>query len=212
MRENSGRLLFIVIFFLFAGCINLKQPGIRISYYSLDYSPPAFKGLKKIPTVIRVNEFMSAPDYSSAKIIYGKSPFQKNAYVYHRWRSLPSDLVTGFLIRDLRNAPLFEGILEGVSSISPPYMIEGRVDEFYEKDEEDGWKAVLSLSITLTAEKPGETSPFVIFQRQYKTERVCPGKHPEALAEAMSSAMESLSTDIIKDVYKEISSWMKQRL
>jgi len=88
---------------------------------------------------------------------------------------MPSDLITGFLIRDLRNASLFEGILVGASSISPTYTIEGRVDEFYEKDGEDGWKAVLSLRITLASEKSGETSPFVIFQRQYKAERLSIG-------------------------------------
>jgi ABC-type uncharacterized transport system auxiliary subunit len=82
-----------------------------------------------------------------------------------------------------------------------PYIIEIRIDEFHEKDEEDGWKAVLSITITLIAEKNIKK---VIFQKQYQEEEKLSIRNPSGLAAAISQTFEKTSKSIIIDVYNQI--------
>jgi len=83
-------------------------------------------------------------------------------------------------------------------------MLEGTVDEFFEWDTEENWKAVLSISITLMADTEPDISKRIIFQQSYRAIKACEHKHPQALAKSMSQAMEEISGKIIKDIYSHL--------
>jgi cholesterol transport system auxiliary component len=198
-RKISILLLGIPI--VVGACFNLKQPRHKIDFYTLEYGPPQISGSKAIAAVIRMERFSVAPTYNTNRIIYRDGSFKRDEYVYHKWRANPGDLVTCFLSRDIRESGLFKAVLSR-DSISPSsYMLEGSVDEFFEYDMEDTWKAVLSLNITLLAENGPDISKRILFQKTYGAEDVCKQKNPRALAEAMSQAMAKISQQIIKDVY-----------
>ena len=187
---------------LFApGCLSLKKPVVKIDYYTLEYDSPDTAFQTRLPFVVRIKRFQVAPVYNSNRIIYSEQKFKRAAYNYHRWRSSPGDLVTYFLARDMRKSNLFKAVLTYDTGFSSSHAIEGIVDEFYEQDEKDLWKAVLSVSITLVKEGEPDVSKRVLFQKKYIAKETCEQKTPIALAKAMSSAMAKISEIIITDIY-----------
>ena len=85
-------------------------------------------------------------------IIYRDKAFVRNTYSYHKWRANPGDLVTYYLARDFKAQNVFEAVLSYDSNLRMTHSLEGVVEEFYEKDSEDSWEAVLSFSLTLVKE------------------------------------------------------------
>ena len=81
------------------------------------------------------------------------------------------------------------------------HILEGSVDEFFEWDAEENWKAVLFVSITLTEKNEKKVHKKVLFQSTYSTSKPCKQKIPGAVVEAMSEAMKEVSEEIIEDLY-----------
>ncbi|MBW1887574.1 MAG: membrane integrity-associated transporter subunit PqiC [Deltaproteobacteria bacterium] len=193
--------LFIGLSLLFCACLNLKQPRNKIEFYTLEYHPPQLGDLKPLPFVIRLERFIVAPTYDTNRIIYRDQSFKRDAYAYYKWRANPGDLITHFLNRDIRHSGLFKAVLPFDSRSAASHMLEGTVDEFFEWDTKENWKAVLSISIILMADTEPDISKRIIFQKSYRATSVCQQKHPRALAKSMSQAMEEISGQIIKNIY-----------
>ena len=202
-RILSTTVLTICILSLFpCSCISLKQPSNKVLYYILEYDPPVKHKGDSLSCPIKIERFSVAPVYDTTQIIYRVEQFSRDAYVYHKWRANPGDLVTYFLSRDMKQSGLLKAVLPHDSRIPSSYMLEGSVDEFFEWEMEEAWKAVLALSITLMSENEPDISKRILFQKTYRAGEECKQKNPRALAEAMSRAMAKVSGEIIKDVYE----------
>ncbi len=184
---------------LLCACLSLKQPREKIEFYTLEYDPPTMGGLMPVEAVIKLRPFSVAPTYNSNRIIYRSQSFERDAYVYHRWRTNPGDLVTYFLQRDIQQSGLFKAVLPQQSRSTSSYVLEGSVNEFLEWDEEKTWKAVLSISVTLMKENEPDISKRILFQKTYKATKACQERNPRALAKAMSQAMAEISAALIMD-------------
>jgi len=202
LRNISFLLIFIS--FGFAGCIGVNQPAIKTTHYTLEYAPPKFIRFKPLPFVIRLVKLQTAPLYDVNRIIFKTGTYKRDAYHYHRWRSKPGDLVTSFLARDLQKSSLFKAVFAFDNRLPSSHIITGTVDEIFEEDEKDVWKAVLSVSITLMKENEPDINKSVLFQNRYKIKEVCKEKTLHALAEAMSKAMSLISEAIISDIYQTL--------
>jgi len=201
---NTGRkttALFVIVVLMIGGCVGLKQPSRKIDFYTLEYSSPEYTDLKPLPFVLRLERVTVAPAYNSSRIVYQEKKLKRNTYIYHRWRANPGDFVTYFLARDLKQSSLFKGVFALNSRVPASHFIEGTVDEFFERDGNDLWEAVLSVSITLMAENEPDISKRVLFQKHYASSKACEKKNPHSLAEAMSRAMAEVSKNITNDVY-----------
>lgn len=195
-------ILFLALPLFFGSCLKLKHPSNKIAFYTLEYDPPQIGNLTPLPSVIRMERFSVAPIYNTSRIVYRDRSFKRETYVYHRWRADPGDLVTYFLARDIKRSGLFKAVLTYDSRFPSSYVLEGSVDEFFEWDTEETWKAVLSLSITLMKEHEPDISQRILFQKFYRTKESCKQRNPAALAEAMSQAMSEVSREITKDIYE----------
>jgi ABC-type uncharacterized transport system auxiliary subunit len=198
-------VLLLSLLFLFGGCLNLKQPKNKIEYFTLEYDVPRISGLKPLPVVLRIFRFSVAPVYNTSQIIYREKSFGRDSYAYYRWRANPGDLVTYYLSRDLALSELFKAVLPYDSGFPCSHALEGSVDEFFEWDTDENWKAVLSVSVTLMAENEPVVSKRIVFQKAYRAEKTCDRKSPKALAEAMSRAMAEVSDEILKDIYHHLN-------
>jgi ABC-type uncharacterized transport system auxiliary subunit len=181
--------------------MNLKQPSKKIEYYTLEYSSPKIGDLTPLPDVIRVDRFTTAPPYNTTQMIYRNQSFERNAYIYHKWQTNPGAIITTLVNRDFKNSGLFKAVLDPESRLSSSYIIEGTVDEFFEWDTPDAWKAVLGVSVILTKKNTEDISNTILFQKTYHQIQACRRKHPKAVAGAMSQALSKISEQIIKDVY-----------
>ena len=189
-----------------AACMDLKQPRNKIEYYTLEYDPPAPDHHPPLSAPIRVNQFSVSPIYNTNRIIYREGLFKREAYVYHKWRANPADVVTYLLRRDLQQSGLFKAVVSRESRLPSAYVLEGSVDEFLEWNKKTGWEAYLSLSVTLMQENEPDISKKILFQKTYFASKACREKNPGALAEAMSLAMSEISAQIMLDTYKTILS------
>lgn len=194
-------LIFLSLPLLFGACVSLNKPANKIEYYTLEYPPPQMETLNPLPHVIRMDRFTAAPPYNTTQIIYRDQSFKRNAYVYYRWQTNPGATVTTLLNRDIKNLGLFKAVLDLGSRLSSPYTIEGTVDEFFEWDSQNAWKAILTVSIILTEKNKNDIKNRILFQKTYRKEEICQQKRPKALAEAMSRALSKISEEMITDVY-----------
>ena len=204
-RFKISLTVIIGLTLLSGGCLDLKQPRNKIDYYSLEYEPPRMPVAEPVASVIKVELFSVAPIYNTTKIIYRDQAYQRAAYVYHKWHANPGELATYFLTRDMQQSRLFKAVLNRNSRLTHSHVLEGCVDEFLESDTQNGWQAVLALSISLMASNEHDITQKILFQQSYRISKPCAQKNPRALAQAMSVAMSEASAKIINDVYEHLA-------
>ncbi len=188
-----------------AACATLKQPSQKIDFYTLEYSPSKAVGLKPLSATLQVKRFAVSPLYNTSQMIYRDKSFRRDAYAYHRWRSNPGDLVSYFIGRDLRESGLFKAVSVGESGLAARYILEGSVEDFVEWEAQEAWKAVLTVSVTLLAEREPDISERVLFQETFRASKPCRQKNPAGFAEAMSEALAEVSREMIKSVYDRLA-------
>jgi ABC-type uncharacterized transport system auxiliary subunit len=200
---DHNRFLVLVFCSLFclAGCSALKKPKPKIHHFTLEYTVPKIEDLKPINVVVRVDRFGVAPAYNSNRMIFRDESFKRDEYIYSKWIAEPGSFATYFLARDLRDSGLFKAVFTYKSHLEATYALAGSVDEFFEWDTPEGWKAVLGMNITLVVLNEPDVSKRILFQKAYRVTRPCKEEHPRGLAETMSLAMREVSENIIRDVY-----------
>ena len=199
-----GTMLLLSL--LMSSCATMKQPSLRIEHYTLEYGPPKPLERRPLPVTLKIERFSAAPPYDTQQMVYREGSFKRETYAYHRWRAHPGDLLSNALARDMRHSALFRAVLQEGSSVGATHIMEGSVDEFFEWNDEEGWKAVLTLTVTLIKGTEPTTSRQVLFQNTFRAVRPCKEKTPLGLAEAMSEAMARVSGEIIKAVHERLSS------
>jgi ABC-type uncharacterized transport system auxiliary subunit len=188
--------LLALLALLLAGC---GKPPMLVHQYILEYPAPVLGGKAKIPDSLKVEQFSVAQAFNTNNMVYQPQPFKSETYSYSRWRVNPGYLATDYLLRDFRDARLFNAVFGPSSTGKYRFLLEGGVEEFQEVDEPDGWKAVLTLTVTLLDVTREELPQRVVFQKNYRAAEPMLEKTPQGLAQAMSRAMEQLSTRIMTD-------------
>jgi ABC-type uncharacterized transport system auxiliary subunit len=207
-RTGGGkmkRLLYLLAaFIIITGC------GGRSTYvvqqYLLDYSPPALAGLPRANEVLRVESFSTAQAFASTAMLYQSSPLELSSYSRERWRVMPCDMVTDFLLRDLRNSGAFTAVLAYEDPGGGRYVVTGTVVEFLEVDGSNGPRARLSVDVTLLDTTEREIMKRFVFQKTYTVEEPMKDKSARALAESMSGAMKKFSGELMADIHRGIGS------
>ncbi len=177
-------------------------PPAMVNKYMFEYPSPVFKVKAPVDESLKVELFSVAQAYNSTAMVYRPNPYTQKAYSYNRWQVNPGYLVTDFLVRDLRNSHLFKAVFPHTSGGRSRFVLEGGVEEIEELDEADGWKAALSLNITLMDMNEEEITKRVVFQKNFQTQELMVEKTPQGLAQAMSRAMENLSQQIVAEVHQ----------
>ena len=196
---------FILLFAMLAsGCGLGGKPAYLVKQYIFDYPSPTVEEGVRTNDLIKVERFSIAKDFDTHEMVYQDSPFHRGSDPYNRWRVNPNDMVTDFLLRDLRRAGLFRAVFSYNDSEDTRYLVEGWVDEFLELTGKDGRKGVLSLNVTLQDLTQKEIVGKVVFQRDYRYVESLEAATPEGLAQGMSRAMEKLSRQIIQDISRAL--------
>ena len=207
-RPRPGRLtirpwLLALLAALLVACLGgCGKPPVLVNQYILEYPAPVVGRKGKIPAAVKVELFSVAQTFNTNAMVYQPQPYQSQSYNYSRWRANPGNLVTDYLIRDLRESGLFKAVFGPDSSGKHRFKLEGGVAEFQELDASNGWQASLALTVTLLDTEREELPQRVIFQKNYRVLEPLPEKTPQGLAQGMSRAMEQVSARIINDTYE----------
>ncbi|MCU0599037.1 MAG: PqiC family protein [Desulfobacterales bacterium] len=194
----------LCLIFLCCGCFGPKNKRTATEFYTLNYDAPAPVAGTPLNFSISVEPFDAIPPYDSTRMIYATSLFTVSAYAYHEWIAYPSEIATFLFARDLRNSGIVQSVMVGDYRYATHRMM-GRVESFCEQDQEDGWHALLSVSITLVKLNETDITKIICLQKNYTLTEPCPQKNPKGLAIAMSSAMSKISLEIISDIRRSLS-------
>jgi cholesterol transport system auxiliary component len=193
-------LVVVSIVLSLIACSFGGKPAVMVEQYALEYPPPSVQSLGPMDEVIRLERFSVAQIFNHVKMVYRQKPTHYNDYAYHRWRANPGDMVGDSLLRDLRAAGIFKSVFSWRDVGNMPFILKGGVGEFYESDEKDGRKAILSVHIILIDATSRELTKQIVFQKNYRCEEPVTEKTVQGFALAMSRAVEKLSGQVITDI------------
>lgn len=203
MKMQKLIWIFFILTESFFGC-SLKNPAPQaISYYTLDYEKPVFMLKSPLPIALSIEKFKTAPPYNTSRIIYSTDEFSQNKYYYHQWMSPPEEMVSSLLTRDLMASNYFKAVLRS-GDIILQHQLFGFIDQFYEKDTDNQWYAVLSITITLMNKNEKDAKNLFCLQKNYKKTSPLDKKNPNSLARAMSQALSEISPLMIADIYQAL--------
>ena len=190
-----------------AACVGAKGPPVESDIYALEYPAPAAVDQEgRLSWSVRVDAFDAHPFIGTDRMAYRENAFKMETYRYHRWQAPPALLVAWHLERDLKSAGFFSAVIGSDSLLQTTHVIEGTVEEFYENDADDGWEAVLSISLTLASNRSEDAGRRILMQHRYSASRPCRNRTPQAVAEAMSEAMAEVSQRALEDIYETLAS------
>ena len=203
-RRMHPALMFVLVLLL-SGCIGGGSRTRMVKKYTLEYSSPVVQGISSATGTIRVERFTVAQNYNSTAMVYSPEAFKRQEYQHSRWRVNPGDMVTDYLLRDLRSQGLFNAVFSYRDTEDARYILEGEVDEFLEVDEKEGRKALLGITITLLDMSQKEITKRIIFQKSYRITEAIEERKPPGLVKGMSRAMEKFSGQLIQDLHRALA-------
>ncbi len=187
-----------------AGCFSRSKPAYLVEQFTIDYPPPAATGLGILNDSIKVERFSVSQSFNSQAMVYRSQPFTLSTYNYSRWRVNPADMVTDYLVRDLRSAAVFRAFYSYRDPDRSRFVVEGGVEEFLESDDKSGLKAILSLNVSLLDRKGKEITDRLLFQKHYRFEEPIREHSPEEFARGMSLNMSRFSAQLAKDLREAV--------
>ena len=192
-----------------SGCSFGSKVTYSVNQYTLEYPSPILKEIVQIKELIRVERFSVANAFDTSAIVYTDGPNLRNIDPYNRWRTKPGDMVTDFLVRDLRNSGLFQAVFSYNQNEETRYLLEGQVNEFMESKDKDGFQAILSLDVTFQDLSKKEVTERIVFQKSYGYTEPLERETYGNLAQAMSKAMERFSRQMMMDLQQAINEFKK---
>jgi ABC-type uncharacterized transport system auxiliary subunit len=187
------------------GCLGGNRTTPLPFQYSLEYASPRLADLPPLDVTLSLERFSSTQGINMTAMIYRSEPYRNDAYYGHYWRSRPRDLVTDFLLRDLKHARLFKAVFSYQDRQESRFVLQGTVTECSAHYEAQGvQRAVLSLNLTLLDTQRKEITEQVVFDKRYDLAPAMEERSPRALAQGISAAMETLSPQMMRDVHRAV--------
>lgn len=183
-------------------CAGPGTPPIPVDQYIFEYETPRTEGGDPLDGTLKVERFSAALSCNGPEMVYRSGPYRRNVYPYHRWRINPGDMVTDFLLRDLREAGLFRAVFSYRDRSAAWLVLQGSLREFFEKRDGDGGQSVLTVTLTLLDLRESDLTARVLFQKAYELSTPLAEQGPASMAKGMSASMEAFSEAAIGDIYR----------
>ena len=189
---------------MISGCMSLGgQPSRAIEYYTLEYPPARFENYSAIAAGIRVERFTAVQEFQGNDMVFRPKPYVRSMYRYQRWKTSAADMVTDCVLRDIRDSKIFSSVLAYYDGGDARFLLEGRVAEFMEIDEDKHSRASLVVYAKVSDLFANDGKKRIVLEKTYKMlEPFIKDRQPHELAGAMSAAMEKLSRELIADIYR----------
>ena len=205
LQVHHKLCLYCGLILALIGCVGPTNPVQDVTYYTFSYDPPPAEEMTRLPVVLQVDAFTTATLYNTEKIVYRPESFQRKVYNYHRWQSVPGELVAYYLARDMKASTRFKAVFTQPGQLLPTHLLTGTVDEIFEDDTASGWQAVIGLTVTLADVSEKDADRAIIFQKNYQVSESSASRNPTAVVSAMSLAMSTISERVIADIFNALS-------
>ena len=202
-NRNMNVFIFLSVMVLLfsAGCLNLKQPALKVDYYQIEPKPVKRSRPEPLDIVLGVRYFDAAAAFDSDRIVFKEGQNEWQMYFYHRWITNATEMVRDALLKDLQLSDNYLAVVPVPGAIPWDYEIGGYVQGIYENDlGSGGWESVINLYITFIKSPPETAQRKVLFQENYHAAVPCKGRDPKAVVAAMSTAMQQIIAKLQQDI------------
>lgn len=194
------RWFWLLTVIMLTGCIGGTGAPVMVKNYVLEYPPPRLDHRPSADATIRMERFTAAADYVSRDMVYRPRPYVRDAYRHHRWLIPPADMITGLVLRDLRQSGLFGTVFSPEEAGTARYIVEGSIEAFLEINEGERSVASLAVRVTVTDISVQEPRRKVLFQKLYRVSEPVAHQQPSELPRGMSLATASFSRQLLADL------------
>jgi len=192
--------LIVALIVIVAGCFGRTKVPYSIEHFTLDYPSPTLSGLSPVNESIRIERFGVARSFDRTAMIYKPLPYRLDAYAYSRWRVGPGDMVSDFLLRDMRRTSLFKGVFSYYNNERARFVLDGTVEEFFESDEGATANAVFAVNATVIDKGGKGLENQILFQKTYRLITPLRERSPEGFTQGISADMALFSEQLMKDL------------
>jgi ABC-type uncharacterized transport system auxiliary subunit len=187
-------IITLILLFLSCGKVPIKQ------YFILNYLPSSERNRLSqgpYPFTLRIQELNIEEAYNRPQIVYRKSPFSIQYYVYRVWAVKPTRMLTDLIYKHFLTSNLVGTIVRRFDEgQKPDYELSGMIEAIEEYDSEELWFAHLAVRFQLVRVSDGR----IIYTRRFDNRKRVFQHEPEYVVREMSSLMEFIMTQVIHDL------------
>lgn len=193
MKKHASVALSLLVSFILTACGSIPPTY----YYRVHY--PVHSSNNRSPHLLKtlaVAQFSADVLYQGDKIVFRASPYEAQFYHYRRWVAPPKKIVTEKVVRQYRQASLFEKVVRIPSTVPIDYVLKGHIQAFEEWDESSSWYGIVTIEFALH-----EANSDSIVWEKVITERTPAGKkEPVEVVKAISESLNKVVTRSIADI------------
>ncbi|HEV2423091.1 MAG TPA: ABC-type transport auxiliary lipoprotein family protein [Candidatus Acidoferrales bacterium] len=185
----AGKRVFMVLLGLLAlaGILVIASCGAArpVSYYTLNSTPtPApsvtVKSDAGIPVTILVGRITASHLYLNDPIVYSNGGVEMGTYEYHRWVTVPTQMLETMLTQTLRDQGRFRSVGRLGSGAKGDYILRGHL---YSLEEIDSPSITARFSIELELFQP--RTGMVVWNQSYSQDERVSRKTVTAVVESL---------------------------
>lgn len=205
MRSSITILRYLLLLAVLSSLFFCTKIPVK-QFYVLNYTPSATRErLNPGPynCTVRLKEFDVEEAYTKPQIVYRKSPFQLQYYVYQVWAVKPERIMTDLLHKHLLTSNLVSNVVRRFDEgHKPDYEISGILESIEEYDSDELWFAHIALRITIVRISDGR----IMYSRRFDHRKRVFEHEPEYVIREMSALLEYIFTQTVHDFDSILSS------
>ena len=185
-------LIGILVMLTLSGCSSKSSQSIDI--YTLKYSELLNKNRTTIDKTLKISLPKSTKEIRKNKILYAKTPHQREAYAYSRWSDTPNRMVEQFLVTFLNQNELFKVVIPANSEANSEWILESSIEDFYHSfNKENQSFGVVKIRFFLINQKDKK----VISKRFFSTNVPASSLNAEGGVKALNEALLQIGEELI---------------
>ncbi|MCD4707879.1 MAG: ABC-type transport auxiliary lipoprotein family protein [Candidatus Sabulitectum sp.] len=193
--------LSLAVLLMFTGCITVNVPlgggdSAPAFQWQLKWNAPVQPGNLIYINALRIKDFDASGSYQLSGMVITNNDGTLSESLNNRWATRPGAMLSEMLSRDLQVSGNYPAIFRTAVSVSNVLTVEGYVREFGAAQvDSTTWIAVMDVDVTLMGDRGSE----VLFQKNYRFEKMMPESGFKTLAEQMSLLGALWSEEVMAD-------------
>ncbi len=192
----AGVLLWVLV--LMTGC-SLKTREL-ITHHSFDYPSPEKEAKAPVKGTLMVYRLLSDPGINGNSIMISVPEGESRPLRSHRWEHSPADMITELLLRDIREAGLFQKTIDQSREEAYRFALEGTLQALSGLVTKDEAFALLDVQFVLIDFENPQFKAQELLKRSYRIKMPCKDTSNEAIAEGFNLAVKELSRVLRRDI------------
>ncbi|MFP4597370.1 MAG: ABC-type transport auxiliary lipoprotein family protein [Persicimonas sp.] len=182
---SSAPLVAILLLFVGGATIACGSTAPETVHYRLDVQPRSVEDTSTQRPVMGIEHFTVDAAYDDTQIVYRRSPYRLDYYFYHRWASMPGQLITDTLRRGYQQTGRFHAVTTDQIARTD-VVLSGHVAAIEEVDiSEEEWIGRIVLELRLRDAATGT----LLWSGVVEEEEPLDERSPSGLAQAVSEAV-----------------------